>query len=252
MPRSRFIRLLVERALQLGGQAEMSLLAHGMVGRRLVEAGGRAFGQPLGRPLGGAVWRRAAHRLAIIPPYRGVCGSHRVAAVDPNYSTSAAADGHQQIDTATFVPSQHAVVDGTIKKVQYRSIESGYTVLKVGVSPEALAAAAEDGVSVIPDGALEGASSLVNKYRKRKNKRSDLSITVVGILPVLHVGQGVTVEGSWTTHPTYGMQLKANHVEARTPSGQEDLISFLSSGAIHGVGPTPAGRMVDGWGSGIL
>lgn len=252
MPRSRFIRLLVERALQLGGPAEMSLLAHGMVGRRLVEAGGRAFGQPLGRPLVGAVWRRAVHRLAIIPPYRGVCGSHRVAAVDPNYSTSAAADGHQQIDTATFVPSQHAVVDGTIKKVQYRSIESGYTVLKVGVSPEALAAAAEDGVSVIPDGALEGASSLVNKYRKRKNKRSDLSITVVGILPVLHVGQGVTVEGSWTTHPTYGMQLKANHVEARTPSGQEDLISFLSSGAIHGVGPSTAGRMVDVWGSDIL
>lgn len=251
MPKSHFVRLLVERALQLGGLVELDLLAHGMVGRRLVGARGRAFGHPPGRPVDGILGRRAGYRSVMTPRGPGAWGSHIAAAVDP-LSTRAAADAHQPIDAATFVPSQHAFVDGTIKKVQYRSSDSGYTVLKVGVSPEALAAAVEDGRSVIPDGALEGASSLVNKYRKRKNKRSDMSITVVGILPVLHVGQGVTVEGSWTTHPTYGMQLKANHVEARTPSGQEDLISFLSSGAIHGVGPSTAGRMVDVWGSDIL
>ena len=254
MPRNNYFRLLVERALQLGGLAEMDSLAHGLVGRRLVEAGGRASGHPPGRRQVCSLVRTAVPRrtMATGGP-QGGHASHFAAAVDPYYVTSAApADGHQQIDAATFVPSQQAVVDGTIKKVQYRSSDSGYTVLKVGVTPESLAAAVEDGRSVIPDGALDGASSLVNKYRKRKNKRSDLSITVVGILPVLHVGQGVTVEGSWTTHPTYGMQLKANHVEARTPSGQEDLISFLSSGAIHGVGPSTAGRMVDVWGSDIL
>jgi RecD/TraA family predicted helicase len=145
-----------------------------------------------------------------------------------------------------FSPSQRAVVDGTIKKVQYRSSQSGYSVLKVGVSRESLS-----GENLIPEGALEG-SALVGQYTRRKNKKGELSITVVGILPVLHVGQGVTVEGNWTTHPTYGVQLKASHVETRTPSGQKDLISFLSSGAIHGVGPSTATRMVDTWGSDVL
>jgi hypothetical protein len=133
-------------------------------------------------------------------------------------------------------------VEGAIKKVQYRASETGYTVLKVGVSPEY--------EGDIPDLALEGSNSHY-KFGKKKN-RKELAITVVGILPVLHVGQGISVQGSWTTHPTYGMQLKASHVEARTPTGQHDLVSFLSGGAIHGVGPSTALKMVETWGSSIL
>ena len=133
-------------------------------------------------------------------------------------------------------------VEGTIKKVQYRASETGYTVLKVGVSPEY--------EGDIPDIALEGSNSHY-KFGKKKNKK-EVAITVVGILPVLHVGQGIFVKGSWTTHPTYGMQLKASHVEARTPTGQHDLVSFLSGGAIHGVGPSTALKLVETWGSSIL
>lgn len=136
----------------------------------------------------------------------------------------------------------HVSVEGKIRKVQYRSNESGYSVLKVGIDPER--------ATDIPNLALEGSGS---KFRYgQKKRRGDFSITVVGILPVLHVGQGVTVHGSWTTHPTYGMQLKALQVETRTPSGHEDLVSFLSGGAIHGVGPSTAIRMVEVWGTDVL
>jgi RecD/TraA family predicted helicase len=136
----------------------------------------------------------------------------------------------------------NVIVEGTIQKVQYRSSESGYSVLKVGISPEF--------VTAVPALALEGSPASSYKYKKRRKK--GLSITVVGILPVLHVGQGVAVQGSWTTHPTYGMQLKAQQVDSRTPTGHDDLISFLSSGAIHGVGPSTATKLVETWGSEVL
>eukprot|EP00889_Picochlorum_renovo_P008494 jgi/Picre1/35524/NNA_002985.t1 len=111
------------------------------------------------------------------------------------------------------IPARPRLGGGKIMKVQYRSSESGYSVLKVGIDPER--------ATDIPNLALEGSGS---KFRYgQKKRRRDFSITVVGILPVLHVGQGVTVQGSWTTHPTYGMQLKAQQVETRTPSGHEDL-----------------------------
>ena len=82
-------------------------------------------------------------------------------------------------------------VNGTIQKVQYRSSDSGYTVLKVGVSP--------DSAETIPAGALDG--SPASSYRYKKRRKKGISITVVGILPVLHVGQGVSVQGSWTETP---------------------------------------------------
>lgn len=249
----RLTKHLAERVLQLfrGCRANMNALPASASPTRQQGLPSRALAEGAYRPFGVLLAGRLAH-TAMSFPSTSLTTTLRTRAVDhPYFSTAAqSADG----GVSLLPQSQQAVVDGTIKKVQYRSSDSGYTVLKVGVSPESLANDAGHGGDNgrIPEGALEGASSMVSKYRKRKNKQNDLSITVVGILPVLHVGQGVTVQGTWTTHPTYGMQLKASHVETRTPSGQEDLISFLSSGAIHGVGPSTAGRMVDVWGSDIL
>ena len=249
----RLTKHLAERVLQLfrGCRANMNALPASASPTRQQGLPSRALAEGAYRPFGVLLAGRLAHTATLFPS-TSLTTTLRTRAVDhPYFSTAAqSADG----GVSLLPQSQQAVVDGTIKKVQYRSCDSGYTVLKVGVSPESLANDAGHGGDNgrIPEGALEGASSMVSKYRKRKNKQNDLSITVVGILPVLHVGQGVTVQGTWTTHPTYGMQLKASHVETRTPSGQEDLISFLSSGAIHGVGPSTAGRMVDVWGSDIL
>lgn len=142
-------------------------------------------------------------------------------------------------------PQGGVIVEGTIQKVQYRSSDSGYTVLKVGISPES--------GSNVPSIALEGSSGSPYRYSgHKKRQKKGLSITVVGILPVLHVGQGVVVYGSWTTHPTYGMQLKARQVDSRTPTGHDELVSFLSSGAIHGVGPSTAAKLVETWGLDVL
>ena len=136
------------------------------------------------------------------------------------------------------------VLRGTIKKVHYRSNETGYSVLKVLLDPEYI-----ERVPLLGMAGQTGSGSFQFRHRKKKKENS---VTVVGILPVLHIGQGVLVEGNWTTHTTYGMQLKAQHVEASTPSGREDLVSFLSSGAIHGVGPATAQKMVQVWGDDVL
>ena len=137
-------------------------------------------------------------------------------------------------------------IHGVIKKVNYRASESGYTVMRVSVAKEY--------AESIPDVALGGMSSSSSYRMGQKKQRSvqHLGVTVVGILPVLHVGQHVNVEGAWTTHPTYGMQLRASTVTSSSPSGSDDLVAFLSGGAIHGVGPATAAKMVDTWGGDIL
>ena len=139
-------------------------------------------------------------------------------------------------------------MQGVIKKVNYRASESGYTVMRVSVSNEY--------AELVPREALGGGMSSPSSYRmgqkKQKGSVQHTSVTVVGILPVLHVGQHVHVEGAWTTHPTYGMQLRASSVTSSSPSGSDDLIAFLSGGAIHGVGPATAVKMVDTWGGDIL
>ena len=70
-------------------------------------------------------------------------------------------------------------------------------------------------------------------------------VTVVGILPFLNEGETVTVSGKWTYHSSFGRQFKAEHYEKKLPATRDTILSYLSSGAVAGIGPVLAKRIVD-------
>jgi exodeoxyribonuclease V alpha subunit len=57
-------------------------------------------------------------------------------------------------------------------------------------------------------------------------------------------GEQVKLTGTWTQHPRFGKQFNANYWEAIKPSGKEALIKMLGGGALKGVGPAMAERIV--------
>mgnify|MGYP000782600538 FL=1 len=50
----------------------------------------------------------------------------------------------------------------------------------------------------------------------------------------------MTVTGVWTNHPSYGPQFAAESVERRMPRTEEEIVSYLSSGILKGIGPATA------------
>lgn len=77
-------------------------------------------------------------------------------------------------------------------------------------------------------------------------------VSVVGSFSAPLVGEQVEVQGTWTEHPKFGAQLRAQSVRRMAPTGRRGLIRFLSSGAVKGVGPLMAERLYDHFGSEVL
>lgn len=96
-------------------------------------------------------------------------------------------------------------------------------------------------------------------YRNEKNGYAviDLNngeelVTVVGTMPFVGVGEELHVVGEWVVSPTYGTQFKAQAVERSAPAGAAAILKYLSSGAVKGVGPSTAKKMVDMFGEHTL
>ena len=81
--------------------------------------------------------------------------------------------------------------------------------------------------------------------------RDDL-MTVVGILPGIHVGELLSVEGEWENDPKYGRQLHISSYVQRLPASLEGMTRYLSSGLIKGIGPKKAKLIVDSFGEQTL
>ena len=77
-------------------------------------------------------------------------------------------------------------------------------------------------------------------------------VTVVGCIPCVGPGEGMTVTGVWVNHPSYGPQITAELVERRMPEGEDEIVSYLASGIIKGVGPATAARLVERFGEDTL
>ena len=77
-------------------------------------------------------------------------------------------------------------------------------------------------------------------------------VTVVGSLPWVSVGEVLHVMGKWTKHPTFGMQFKAEGFERFKPETTDALLKYLSSGAVKGIGPAMAAKIVDAFGENTL
>ena len=74
------------------------------------------------------------------------------------------------------------------------------------------------------------------------------TVTVVGIIPLPAVGEGLMVTGRWNAHQNYGKQFEAEFLERILPQNKVDIIRYLSSRIIKGIGPKTAARIVDHFG----
>ncbi|MDE5780512.1 MAG: ATP-dependent RecD-like DNA helicase [Lachnospiraceae bacterium] len=75
------------------------------------------------------------------------------------------------------------------------------------------------------------------------NEDSD-EITCVGNFQYLSEGEYLHMEGEYTEHQVYGEQFKVNRYEMKVPKDTESVKKYLSSGAIKGIGPAMAERIV--------
>ena len=69
----------------------------------------------------------------------------------------------------------------------------------------------------------------------------DQTVTVVGTIPLPAVGERIMVTGKWSSHSSYGRQFEAEFLERLMPESSADILSYLSSRAIKGIGPKTAG-----------
>lgn len=72
--------------------------------------------------------------------------------------------------------------------------------------------------------------------------------TIEGYMPLVADGDNVSVFGKWVMNAKYGRQFKVEEYERTTPKSSEDIRKYLASGAIKGIGPVSAAKIVDKFG----
>ena len=93
-------------------------------------------------------------------------------------------------------------------------------------------------------------------YRKQENGYTVFilisegdEITCVGNLGQIDQGDYLQIEGEETAHPVYGSQIKVKSYRIVPPSDADSMERYLGSGAIKGVGPALAKRIVKKFGA---
>ena len=107
------------------------------------------------------------------------------------------------------------IIQGTIGAVVYQNYDNGYAVLRVNVG-------------------------------------GGQTVTVVGTIPLPAVGERLMVTGKWGTHSSYGRQFEAEFLERLMPETTADILAYLSSRIIKGIGPKTAARIVQRFGDQTL
>ncbi len=107
------------------------------------------------------------------------------------------------------------IVQGTVGAIVYQNYDNGYAVLRL-----------------VTD--------------------SGPTVTVVGTIPMPCIGETLMVTGTWSSHPSYGKQFEAEFLERILPQTANQILTFLSSRAIKGIGPKTAQRIVDRFGAQTL
>lgn len=105
-------------------------------------------------------------------------------------------------------------IEGTVENVLFRNEENGYTVLDLDAGGEL--------------------------------------ITVVGELGDVDAGEILIVEGNYVTHKKFGTQFKAEYCEQKLPNNSINIEKYLASGAIKGIGPGLAKKIVNVFGDRTL
>ena len=88
-----------------------------------------------------------------------------------------------------------------------------------------------------------------NGYTVMTLKQGTKERCVTGIFPAVSEGEYLKTEGELTVHPVYGEQMKAESYSFVAPSDEASCERYLGSGAIKGVGPKMAARIVAKFGA---
>lgn len=115
---------------------------------------------------------------------------------------------------AESMEKQLSVLTGMVETVIYSNEDSGFTVLELNSGKEL--------------------------------------ITVVGELMGAVEGEKLTLHGNYTMHPNYGAQFKAYACERTLPATAAAIEHFLANGAVKGIGPVLASRLVKAFGDDTL
>ncbi|MBQ8833958.1 MAG: ATP-dependent RecD-like DNA helicase [Oscillospiraceae bacterium] len=107
------------------------------------------------------------------------------------------------------------ILQGAISAVVYQNYDNGYAVLRLSVG-------------------------------------GGQTVTVVGTIPLPAVGERLMVTGKWSTHSSYGRQFEAEFLERLMPQTTMEILSYLSSRVIKGIGPKMAARIVEHFGEETL
>ena len=73
-------------------------------------------------------------------------------------------------------------------------------------------------------------------------------ITCVGMCRGLSQGENITAQGEYTEHPVYGRQFQLSSFQVTAPKDSVSMERYLGSGAVKGVGPALAARIVKKFG----
>ena len=107
-------------------------------------------------------------------------------------------------------------ISGVIENVVFHSDATDYTVLELSVT-------GSDGVAEL--------------------------ITAVGTLPPAGEGECLLLRGSFTRHPEYGRQFSFTSYEKSLPKAVDDILKYLSSRTVEGIGPVTALKIVNRFGA---
>ena len=107
------------------------------------------------------------------------------------------------------------IIQGVISAVVYQNYDNGYAVLRLGVG-------------------------------------GGQAVTVVGTIPLPAVGERLMVTGKWSNHSNYGRQFEAEFLERLMPQTTMEILNYLSSRVIKGIGPKMAARIVERFGDQTL
>ena len=69
-------------------------------------------------------------------------------------------------------------------------------------------------------------------------------VVCVGTMPVINEGEYIKAEGDYVEHATYGQQFKITSFSVEVPEDVYSLERYLASGAIKGIGPKMAHKIV--------
>ena len=102
-------------------------------------------------------------------------------------------------------------IEGTVENVVYHNDDNDYTVIEVVTNDSKL-------------------------------------VTCVGAIPVIFEGERVILRGQWVYHKDFGKQFSFESFEKMLPVDEENILQYLSSSTVKGVGVVTATKIVNKFG----